>query len=79
MNTNKQLPLPFPANTIRNYHYDPIPLLKKILDPTMKLENSNDNGQGRIYSTAYKYNMYIHFRECTFSLWVWGGVINDLK
>lgn len=32
----------------------------------MKLENSNDNGQGRIYSTAYKYNMYI-------------GVINDLK
>lgn len=20
MNTNKQLPLPFPANTIRNYH-----------------------------------------------------------
>lgn len=45
----------------------------------MKLENSNDNGQGRIYSTAYKYNMYIQFREYTLSLWVWGGVINDLK
>lgn len=26
----------------------------------MKLKNSNDTGQGRIYSTAYKYNMYIY-------------------